>query len=89
MPINLTTSNIKQKFDEIFQKENDYQSFLANLQEFIDYYHSHDIVQKACLKLTDDPVYHIYLKAEQLKQRSLERQNTQHIRLANMRKTYK
>ena len=89
MPINLTTSNVKRKFDEIFQKESDYQSFLANLQAFIDYYNSHDIVQKACLKLINDPVYEIYVRAEQLKTRSIERQSTQHIRLANQRKTYK
>ena len=89
MPINLTTSNIQQKFDEIFTKENDNKSFMDSLAQFMDYYHSHDVVQKAILKLTDDPVYVIYCKAKQLYDRNLARQANQHIRLANIRRTYK
>ena len=89
MPINLTTGNIQQKFDEIFTKENTNKSFLDNLAQFIDYYHSHDVMQKAILKLTDDPVYTIYVKAQELYNRNLERQANQHIRLANIRRTYK
>jgi hypothetical protein len=89
MPINLTTSNIQQKFDELFTKENTNKTFLNSLTDFIDYYHSHDVVQKAILKLTDDPVYIIYVKAQELYNRNLERQSSQHIRLANIRRTYK
>ncbi len=89
MPINLTTSNIQQKFDEIFMKENNNTTFLHSLSAFIDYYHSHDVMQKAILKLTDDPVYTIYVKAQELYTRNLERQANQHIRLANIRRTYK
>lgn len=89
MPINLTTSNIQQKFDELFTKENNNKTFLNSLTDFIDYYHSHDVVQKAILKLTDDPVYIIYVKAQELYNRNLERQSSQHIRLANIRRTYK
>jgi hypothetical protein len=89
MPINLTTSNIQQKFDEIFTKENNNTTFLHSLSHFIDYYHSHDVMQKAILKLTDDPVYTIYVKAQELYTRNFERQANQHIRLANIRRTYK